>query len=163
MLKDQLKNDQKEALKSGNAKKRMVIGMVLNSVKNRELDKRTKLAKTESDPVKLDQLSQLNDEETLEVISSEIKKRKDSIESFKAGGREELAQGEKEEVDMLMSYMPEQLPEARLREEVKKTIAETGAKDAKDMGKVIGAVMAKVKGKADGTLVSRIVKEELPK
>ncbi len=163
MLKEQLKNAQKEALKAGDAKRRMVIGMVLNAVKNRELDKRTKLAKSESDPAKLDELSRLNNEETLEVISSEIKKRKDSIESFRAGGREELAQGEQEEVDMLMAYMPEQMSEEAIREEIKKTIADVGAKDVKEMGKVIGAVMTKVKGKADGALVSRLVKEELLK
>lgn len=153
MLKEKLQQDIKNALKSGEAKKRLVIGMVLNSIKNRELQKRAKSGQAE----------ELNEEEVLEVIASEVKKRKESIESFKAGGREELAQNEKEELDILMTYMPEQMSEDQVRAEVQKTITETRAKDIKEMGKVIGAVMAKLKGKADGTLVSKIVKEELSK
>src|SRR3989344_2732951 len=151
MLKEKLQSDQKDALRAGDAKKRMTLGMVLNSIKNRELDKRAKTG----------QVVELSDEEVLEAVASEVKKRKESIESFKSAGREELAQSEKEELEMLMGYMPEQMLEDAIREEVKKTIAETGAKDIKDMGKVIGAVMAKVKGKAEGGLVSKIVKEEL--
>ena len=112
MLKEKLTQDLKEALKSGNAKKRLVVGMVLNSVKNRELQKRAKSGKEEA----------LNDEEILEVIASEVKKRKESIESFKAGGREELAQNEKEELDILMTYMPEQMSEDAIREVVRQTI-----------------------------------------
>lgn len=163
MLKEKLQSDLKESLKSGDARRRLVIGMVLNSVKNRELEKRSKLSKTESDPAKLNEQSKLNDEEILETIASETKKRKESIESFKAGGRDELAQQEKEELDILMAYMPEQMSEDQICEEVKKTILETGASGLKDMGKLIGLIMAKVKGKADGGTVSRIVKEELAK
>ena len=74
MLKEKLQNDVKEALKSGNAEKRMVLSLVLSAVKSRELEKRTKLSKTESDPAKLEESSKLNDEEIVEVISSEIKK-----------------------------------------------------------------------------------------
>ena len=80
---------------------------------------------------------------------------------FKTGGREELAQKEKSEMDILMAYLPEQMAEDDIRTEVKKVIAETGAQGIKDMGKVIGAIMAKLKGKADGGLVSKIVKELL--
>ena len=153
MLKQKLTEDFKESLKSGDAKRRLVIGMVLSSVKNRELQKRAKSGNIE----------ELNDDEVLEVIASEVKKRKESIESFKAGGREEMAQSEKEELNILMVYMPEQMSEEQIREEARKAIAETGAKDIKEMGKVLGVLMPKVKGKADGTLVSRIVKEELQK
>lgn len=165
MLKEKLQADVKEALKSGNPQKRTLLGMVLSAVKNREFDKRAKVSKTtgETDAVKLDEMSKLNDEEIVETISSEIKKRKDSVEQFEKGGRPELAQQEQAEMDMLMVYMPEQMSEDSIREEVKKAIASTGASGLKDMGKVIGAVMAKVKGKADGTLVSNLVKEELQK
>lgn len=162
-LKDKLQNDFKESLKSGNSRKRMVLGMVLTAIKNKEFEKRTKLSKTEKDIAKLEEQSKLNDEEIIEVFSSEIKKRKESAESYEKGGRPELAGKEKEELAMLMEYMPEQMSEDEAREVVKKVIAETGAKDMKDMGKVIGAVMAKVKGKADGQIVSRLVKEELQK
>lgn len=147
MLKEKLQQDIKDALKSGDSKKRMVLGMVLSAIKNKEIEKR----------------SELSDDDVVAVISSEIKKRKDSVEQFEKGGRPELAEGEKQEVEMLMAYMPEQMSEADVRNEVKKVISETGAKDMKEMGKVIGAVMAKVKGKADGQLVSRMVKEELSK
>lgn len=163
MLKEKLQADVKDALKSGNAEKRMVLGMVLSAVKSRELDKRGRLSKTESDAAKLEEAMKLNDEEVVEVLSSEIKKRKDSIDQYTKGGRPDLAEKEQKEMTMLMVYMPEQMSEDGILEEVKKSIVEVGAVGIKDMGKVIGAVMAKIKGKADGTLVSRLVKEELSK
>ena len=165
MLKEKLQADVKEALKSGNSQKRTLLGMVLSAVKNREFDKRAKVSKTtgETDAVKLDEAAKLNDEEVLETIASEIKKRKDSVEQFEKGGRPELAAQENQEIDILKAYMPEQMSDDAVMAEVKKAIAETGASGPKDMGKVIGAVMAKIKGKADGTLVSRFVKEELSK
>ena len=163
MLKDKLQSEVKEALKSGDSQKRTLLGMVLSSIKNRELEKRGKIIKTEPDMAKADEQSKLNDEEVIEVLSSEIKKRKDAVAQFEKGGRPELAEGEKQEIEMLMAYMPEQMSEEDVRNEVKKAIVETGAKDMKEMGKLIGAVMAKLKSKADGQLVSRLVKEELSK
>ena len=163
MLKEKLQQDLKDALKSGNSQKRTLIGMVLSAVKNREFDKRAKLSKTEPDSAKLDELSKLNDEEVTETISTEIKKRKDSAEQFEKGGRPELAEGERKEIETLIAYMPEQMSEEEIRREVKQAIGETGAKDIKEMGKVLGLLMSKVKGKADGQLVSQIVKEELAK
>lgn len=162
-IKDKLQSEVKEALKSGDSQKRTLLGMVLSAIKNRELDKRGKLSKTEPDMAKAEEQSKLNDEEVIEVLSSEIKKRKDAIEQFEKGGRPELAEGERKEIETLMAYMPEQMSEEEIRIEVKKTIEETGAKDIKEMGKVIGAVMVKIKGKADGQTVNRIVKEELAK
>lgn len=147
MLKEKIQQEMKDALKSGNSQKRTLLGMVLSSVKNKEIEKRT----------------ELTDEDVIGVISSEIKKRKDSVEQFEKGGRPELAEGERKEAEMLMAYMPEQMSEEDIRSEVKKTIADMGVKDVKEMGKLIGAVMAKIKSKADGTLVSKIVKEELSK
>ena len=161
MLRDQLKEDQKTALKSGVTVKRTLIGMVMTSIKNKEIEKRTKLSKTINDPAQLDTESQLTEDEMIDVIASEVKRRKDSIVEFKKGGRPELAEAEKAEADMLMAYLPEQLSDDQVREIVKKAIADTGATEAKDMGKVIGAVMPQVKGKADGSRVSAIVKEEL--
>ena len=125
----------------------MVLGMVIAAVKNKEIEKR----------------SELGDEEIVAVIASEIKKRRDAVAQYEKGGRPELAEQEKQEMDILMGYMPEQMPEEQIREEVKRAIAETGAKDIKEMGKVLQVLMPKVKGKADGQLVSQIVKEELSK
>ena len=147
MLKEKLQQDLKDALKSGDSRKRMVLGMVIAAVKNKEIEKR----------------SELGDEEIVAVITSEVKKRRDAVAQYEKGGRPELAEQEKQETNILMGYMPEQMPEEQIREEVKKGIAETGAKDVKEMGKVLGALMPKVKGKADGQLVSQIVKEELQK
>lgn len=147
MLKDKLQGDMKDALKSGNSQKRTLLGMVLSAIKNKEIEKR----------------GELSEDNIIAVIASEIKKRKDAMEQYEKGGRPELAEQEKKEAEMLMTYMPEQMSEEEVMAEVKKTIAETGAKDMKEMGKVIGAVMAKVKGKADGQMVSRSVKEELSK
>ena len=161
MLKEKLQQDVKEALRAGDSEKRVLLGMVLSAVKNREFEKRSKLSKTETDIAKLETENQLNDEEIIEVLSSEIKKRKEAAESYAKGGRQDLAQKEEKESAVLMSYMPEQMPEEKIREIVKNTLSELGLKDIKDMGRAIGAVMAKVKGKADGQTVSRIVKEEL--
>ncbi len=163
MLKDKLKEDQKAALKSGDSAKRTLVGMVLSAIKNREFDKRAKLSKTITDVPELEKAAELNDEEIIETIGSEIKRRKDSIVEFEKGGRPELAAGEQSEIDALMQYMPAQLADDTVRDIVKQAIAETGAVGPKDMGKVISAVMAKIKGQAEGGKVSQMVKEELSK
>lgn len=161
-LKERLQNDLKEALKAGDSGKRMVLGMVMSSVKNAELVKRNQLSKTTTETAELEKQSQLSDEEIISVMASEVKKRKEAIEQFKSGGREDLAQKEKTEIDMLTPYLPEQMGEDEIRAEAQRVISEVNAQGPKDMGKVIGALMAKVKGRADGGMVSKIVKELLP-
>lgn len=161
MLKQKLQKDLNEALKNKDQLKRLVLGMVMTAIKNREVEKRTRLSKTISDVGELEKQGQLTEDEILEVIASEVKKRKESVEQFRAGGREELAQKEKSEMDILLSYLPEQLGEDEVRAEIQKTIAELGAQGPKDMGRVIGAVMAKLKGRVDGGTVSRLVKRGL--
>lgn len=163
MLKQKLQEDLNNSLKSGDQLKRLVLGMVMTAVKNRELTKRTQLSKTTSNTGELEKQSQLTDEEVIEVIAGEVKKRKEAMEQFKSGGRDELAQKEKSEMDILLTYLPEQLGEDEIRAEVQKTISEVGATSVKDMGKVIGAAMGKLKGRADGSSVSRLVKELLTK
>ena len=159
-LKTRLNEDAKNALKSGEQIKRLVLNMLLTSIKNKEIEKRTQLSK-KGESMDLDQKSELVDDEVISVILSEAKKRKEAIEAFQKGGREELATKERDELSILEVYLPEQMSEEKVRDIVKQTINETGAKDIKEMGKVIGSVMVKVKGKADGGLVSKIVKEEL--
>lgn len=166
MLKQKLQEDLNKSLKSGDQLKRLVLGMVMTAIKNRELAKRQQLSKTVSDTVGLEKQSQLTDEEIIEAIAGEVKKRKEAIEQFRAGGREELAQKEKSEMDILLTYLPEQMSENEIRAEVQKIISELGTPPAgglgsKDMGRVIGAVMAKLKGRADGSVVSKIVKKLL--
>ncbi len=103
------------------------------------------------------------DEDVLSVIQTQIKQRRDSIEQFEKGGRPELAEKEKKELELLQVYMPAQMSEDEIKALVKEAISQTGAATMQDMGKVMGALMPKTKGKADGSLVSKIVKEELNK
>lgn len=103
------------------------------------------------------------DEDTMTVIQRQVKQRQDSITQYKAGNRQDLADKEQKELEILQTYMPEQMGEEEIRTLVKEAIAQTGASSMQDMGKVMGALMPKVKGKADGGLVSKIVKEELLK
>jgi len=163
MLKEQIQEELNSSLKSGDQLKRLVLGMLATAIKNRELSKRAQLSKTTKDIKELETESRLNDEETLEVIAGEVKKRKEAIEQFRAGGRGELAEKEAKEMEILKNYLPTQLDEAEISSEIEKTISESGAKDVKDMGRVISLVMAKLKGRADGGVVSRIVKERLLK
>ena len=161
MLKNQLQKELNDALKSGDQLKRSVLSLLLTAIKNKELAKRQKLSKTVSGIEELEKQSQLTDEEILEVIAGEAKKRKEAIEQFQAGGREDLAQKEKSEMNILASYLPEQASEEEVRAEVKRVITELNAQGLKDMGKVIGAVMSKFKGRVEGEKVSKIAKELL--
>ncbi len=137
------------------------MSLLMTAIKNRELAKRQQLTKTITEIAELEKQSQLTDDEVLEVIASETKKRREAIEQFKAGGREDQEKKEKSEMDILAAYLPEQASEEEVRAEIQKTIAELNAQGLKDMGKVIGAVMTKLKGKIDGGTVSKIVKELL--
>lgn len=102
-----------------------------------------------------------NDEDVLSVTQQQVKQRRDSIEQYKAGNRQDLADKEQKELEILQSYLPAQMGEEEIRALVKETITQTGASSMADMGKIMGALMPKVKGKADGNLVSQIVKEGL--
>ena len=161
MLKEQLQKEMTEALKAGNQLKRLVLGTLMTAIKNKELAKRGQIGKTTNETRELEQKSQLTNEEIFEVMAGEVKKRKDSIEQFSAGGRMDLANKERAEMEILLAYLPEQLSEEEVRKEVQAIIEQLGVKEMKEMGKVIGAVMAKLKGRADGGLVSKITKEIL--
>ena len=161
MLKEKIQSDIKDALKSGDKEKRLVLSILMAAIKNKELNKRGQLSKTTINTSQLDIQSQLNDEEVLEAISSEVKKRKESIEQFTAGNRPELAAKEKSEMAILSIYLPEQMSENDIKQEAVNAIKELGATTVKDMGKVVGRVMSKFKNKVDGGLVSKIIKELL--
>ena len=162
MLKDKIKADFKEAFKAKDQVKLSVLKMVNSEIGNAEINKRAKLIKggqTEN----IEAASALNDEEVLQVVGREVKKRKDSIEAFENAGRLELAEKEKAELAALMAYMPEQLSEAVIRDLVKKAVEQSGAKGEKEIGKVMALLSPQVKGKADGALVNKIVRELLCK
>lgn len=101
------------------------------------------------------------DEDVLSVVEKEIKQHKDSIEQFQKAGRQDLVDKEVKELEILQKYLPEQISEDEIKKLVEEAVSQTGAKTITDMGKVMGILMPKVKGRADGSLVSRIVKESL--
>lgn len=145
-LQEQLVNDMKEAMKARDEVKVSTIRMLRAAIKNKEIEKGGTSYK-------------LSDKEIMDVIITAIKQRKDSIEQFTKGNRNDLAEKEKKEAEILQGYLPPQMSEDDIKAEVKKAIAETGAVSQKDMGKVMKALMPKVAGKADGAVVNRLVKE----
>jgi len=162
-LKGNIREDLKETVKNREELKSSVLRLLLAAIFNKEKEKRYKLSKgkPELNEIELEEESQLNDEEIIDVISSEAKKRKESIGEFEKGKRMDLAEKEKKELEILEKYLPEQLSEEEIKKLVKEAIEKIGAKEIKDMGKVMAELMPKVKGKADGSLVSRIVKDLL--
>lgn len=160
-LKEKIQSEVKQAMLGKNALVVSVLRMLLAAVQNREKEKRAKLSKKEKDIAQLEKLSQLSDEEILEVISSEAKKRKDSIEQFAQGGRNDLVEKEKSELEILVKYLPAQMPEDEIRKIIQEKIKELGIGGPKEIGQLMGAVMPQIKGKADGGLVNKIVREEL--
>jgi uncharacterized protein YqeY len=144
-LLDRLNQDMKQAMKDKDSLKLSTIRMLRSAIKNKEIDKRRALT----------------DAEVEEVILSEVKKRNDSVTEYEKAGRQDLADKEKAEIEVLKAYLPEQLSEDEVRALVEEVIRETGASSKADMGKVMGVLMPKVKGRADGRLVNRLVTEAL--
>ncbi|MDT3426564.1 uncharacterized protein YqeY [Paenibacillus forsythiae] len=140
-LSERLNEDMKQAMKSKDKFKLSTIRMVRSTIKNLEIDlKRT-----------------LDDNEVLDILSREIKQRKDALQEFEKAGRDELAASNKAEIEIIAQYLPEQLSEEEIKVIVQQTIQETGASSKNDMGKVMSALMPKVKGRADGKLVNQAV------
>jgi len=152
-LRQQIQSDLNESVLGKEELKSSVLRLLLAAILNKEKEKRYKL--------KADKDVPLTDEEIIDVISSETKKRRESIELYEKGGRQELADKEKKEAIILQKYLPEQMSEEELRKLVQSAIAKVGAKTQKDMGKVMQELAPKTKGKADGSLISKVVKELL--
>jgi len=144
-LKDKLMQDLKTAMKEKNKIKKSVITMIRAAIKQYEVDNRT----------------EIDDDGVIEIIAKQLKQKKDAIEEFKKGDRQDLVDETEKEIEILLQYLPKQLSEDEIRVIVKETIEKHNASSPKDMGKVMGALMPKMKGKADGKLVSKIVKELL--
>lgn len=161
MLKDTLQQELTNALKNKDTVARSVLGMLMTAIQNKGLAKRTQYSKTVTDIDELQKQSILTDEEVVEVIASEVKKRKDAKEQFIAGDRKDLAEKEQTEIDVLAKYLPEQLSDEEVKQAVTQVISQMGAQGPSDMGRVMGSVMKELKGKADGSLVQRFVKEAL--
>ena len=146
-LTEQLQADMKTAMRDGDTQRRDTLRMVIAAAQNAAKEKR----------------EPLSDEETLAVISKEVKKRRESIKAYEEAGRTDLAAKEQAEIDILAPYLPEQMSEDEVRALVIEAIAATGASSPRDMGRVMGQLMPKVKGRADGKLVSTLVNGELAK
>jgi len=165
MLKQDIKTATTEALKAGDHFVVGVLRMLSASILTKEKDKRYKISNEKPDIAEevLAKESELTDEQVIEVVSSEIKKRKDAIVLYEQGKRSELAENERKEIEVLKKYLPEQLSSEELKKIVEESIANTGAKEIKDMGRVMQDLAPKIKGKADGGEVSKIIKEILIK
>lgn len=148
MTKQQLREDLKQSMLAKNELKTSVLRMLLSALNYYEIQKGG--AGYEA-----------SEEDVLSVIQKEAKQRNDSIEQFKNAGRQDLADKEQKELEILQAYLPAQMSEEEIRNIVKEIIQQTEASSIADIGKVMGALMPKVKGKADGSLVSKIVREEL--
>ena len=144
-LMEQLTADMKDAMKQGEKERLSVIRLVRGAIRQQEIDGQR----------------ELDDEAVLSVISKEVKQRRDAIEEFQKGGRDDLVRQNEAEIAILMEYLPQQMTEDEVRSAVQEAIAATGASTPKDMGKVMKELMLKVKGRADGKLVNQIVRERL--
>ncbi|MBX4201098.1 GatB/YqeY domain-containing protein [Candidatus Parcubacteria bacterium] len=163
MLKQQIQEEVKNALRAGDQFTCGVLRMAISVMGTKEKEKRYKILKEKPDMKEEDAVkeSALSDEEVTNAIVSEIKKRKDAIALYKKGGRPELAENEKKEIAVLQKYLPEQLPQEELKKLVEESVKKTGATSMKDMGKIMADLMPKVKGKADNSEISNIIKELL--
>ena len=144
-LKNQITEDMKSAMKAGEKDRLKVVRLILAAIKQVEVDKRI----------------ELDDAAILAVLDKMVKQRRDSVEQFEKGDREDLAAIERAEIEVLEAYLPEQLSAEELTEMVDEVIAATGAESMRDMGKVMGQIKAKAAGRADMGAVSTTVKERL--
>jgi hypothetical protein len=142
---DKLQEDMKQAQKSKDVLKLSTIRMIRSSVSYLQIEKGR----------------ELTDDEVLAVITKEAKQRRESIEAAKNVGRNDIAEQESSELDILKQYLPEQLSEAEVEAIVREVVAEVGAADLKDRGKVMGPIMQKTRGRGDGKMVSQIVERVL--
>ena len=146
-LKENITEDMKAAMRAKEATKLGTIRLINAEIKRKEVDERI----------------ELNDTQVLAIIEKMIKQRKDSISQFEAGGRQDLAEIERAELEILSAYMPAAMSEAEVQAEVNAAVSSTGAAGPQDMGKVMGVLKAKLAGRADMTVVSGLVKAALSK
>lgn len=148
MIEKRIDDDLKEAMRNKNSVKLTALRMLKAAIKNMTIQKK---------------VDSPEDADIFQIISKQIKQHKDSIESFSKGKREDLAEKERRELEILQSYLPEQLSEQEVVNIVREVITETGARDRSDMGKVMKAVLEKTRGRSEGKVVSQIVIKQLEK
>ncbi len=144
-LKERLDQDMKAAMRERAQLRLDTIRMLKSAIKYREIEL----------------MKPLDDPGIQGVVATEIKRRKDSVEQYKAGNRQDLADKEQKEIEILQAYLPQQLGEAELRAKVEEAVKKVGAQGMKDMGAVMKALLPEVQGRADGKVVSDLVKARL--
>lgn len=144
-LKSQLLQDMKTAMKDKDTLRKNTIQLVRSAILQEEKDKQI----------------ELTEEAVIQVIASQVKKRKSSLPEFEKSGRMDMVEDLKKEIEVLMTYLPEQLSDDELTSIVQATVAEVGAESMKDMGEVMSAIIPKVQGRADNKKVSELIRNIL--
>ena len=150
-MRERFTQDLKEAMKAGDKRRLSTVRLVQAALKEKDIEARGAGK------------GQASDEEILGLLQKMIKRRQESAGIYEQAGRAELASQEREEAEIIASYLPKQMDEAETRQAIAAAIAETGAASMKDMGKVVGALRGKYAGRMDFGRASGIVKEMLPK
>lgn len=145
MLKQQIQDDMKAALKAGDKARLGTIRLIIAAIRQKEIDERI----------------ELSDDQTLAVIEKLIKQRRDSVAQFRPAGREDLAVKEEAEIQVCQSYLPQPLEETQIRDLIEAAIAATGASGMRDMGRLMAELRPKLQGRADMGAVSALVKARL--
>ena len=145
MMREKILNDLKEAMKNKDKERFTVIRMIKGAMQMEEL----KLKR------------ECNDDEIIGIIAKQIKTRKESVAEFTKAGREDLVEQTQKEIDLLTTYMPEQLSEEEVLKEIDKAFQEVNPSSMKDMGKLMGLLTPTLKGKTDMSMVSKIIREKL--
>ncbi len=144
-LEERLMEEMKEAMKTNDKSRLSTIRMLRSAIKNKEIEQRGKL----------------DDEGIYKVIQAMVRKGEESIEQFKAGGRPDLVEKERREIEILNSFLPQPLSKEEILAIIDEVVAETQATSLKDMGKVMKSIMPKLGGRAEGKVVNQLVKERL--
>lgn len=144
-IKEQLTQDMKAAMRTGETEKRDTLRMLLAAIKQVEIDERVTL----------------DDAGVMEVLTKQAKQRRESITDYEQAGRGEMAAAEKSELTIIESYLPQMMDRDEIQALAAKIVAQLGVTDAKGMGQVMGRLMPQVKGKADGRLVNEVVRDLL--
>lgn len=147
-IQEKITTDYEQAFKAKNMSVAETLRLVIAALKNREIEKRGKTGSSE-----------LIEEEVIEVVTREVKKRREAIELYAKGGRQDLVDKEQAELKIIEVYLPILMSEDEIRVIVQKKLADLGNPPASDFGKTMGVVMKDLKGKADAQLVTRILKE----
>ncbi|HVL72504.1 MAG TPA: GatB/YqeY domain-containing protein [Beijerinckiaceae bacterium] len=150
-MRERLTQDLKEAMRAGDKRRISTVRLIQAALKDKDIEARGAGK------------GQTSDEDILALLQKMIKQRQESIAIYEQAGRRELAQQEREEAEIIQSYLPKQMDEAETAAAVDAAIAETGAASMKDMGKVVGALRGRYAGRMDFSRASALVKERLPK